>query len=297
MQSTRRWLATACVALATSAAAPAAAHAQACSPAFNDFSVTNVLGYHAFVRVGAQVFNLSCLLDTDGFGNVNAVGGLTVGNTLLSINTTFRPDLANPNMTFGTSVTPNAAGSVDLAFLFVAPLAPSRYTEASASADFGLSRASGGASVTIAKVANPSGATAATAGAPGQSNVPPYLTASTAAVGVFAGNDFATDLGVDIDGGTCTIASVPAGSRSNNCAAIDEEGLLNPAIFDGLTSYGVKVSYRVTATGTTTSALNAQVDGGVSLVSAVPEPATVALAATGLLAVLGAGVRRRRADG
>jgi hypothetical protein len=296
MQSSRKRLALAIAALVGSAAAPSAAQAQ-CGAAYGDFGVTNVAGYFAFVRLNAQVFNLSCLLSTDGFGNVNAVGGLTVSNTLLSINTTFRPDPLNPNMSFGTSVTPNAPGTVDVAFVFVAPLAPLVYAQASASADFGLSRAAGSATVTLRKVANPSTATAATAGALGQSNVPSYLTASTAAVGVFAADAFTTDLGVDIAGGTCAIASSPTGSRSNNCAAIDQAGLLNPAQFGGLASYGVKVSYRVTSTGTNTSALNAQVNGGVSLSAVVPEPGTVVLTATGLLTLVGTTLRRRRGQG
>ena len=119
MKTTRK-LAMAIAAVVATTAVPQAAQAQ-CGPAYNDFNATNVAGYFAFVRLNTKVFNLSCLLSTDGFGNVNAVGGLAVGNTLLSINTTFRPDPLNPNMSFGTSVTPNAAGTADVAFVFVAP--------------------------------------------------------------------------------------------------------------------------------------------------------------------------------
>ena len=276
-------------AAAAVAALPSVAHA-ACDP--NDFSNTSVAGYYAFVRLNQQVFNFSCLIQAAGSGY--SVQGGTAGNTSVSLTASYATG-ATPGLNYTVGLNNSTASTNDVAFLFIAPLTHSIYTEPSSTIDYGVaSQARPG--ISIASIGSGAAILSPTPGAVTQSNVPAYLVGTRTPVVVQTGNNFLVNLGVDLDpsGASCSIATLASnvpnpGVRKNDCHASFDMGSGVGGGYYTLDSYAVSVSYRQNGGANTSSSAT-----GAFALSAVPEPSTVTLMASGMLTLVGVGYSRRR---
>lgn len=274
------------VTVAALATTTTAAHAQACTPAQLAANPLVALGYRALVRIDNTAFDLSCYYAAlgsgeVGFGSMTPTVSVGVGSAQVSAQVNqalFTSGLA-PLLNYGVASTlgPTSPSTVDFVFAFAAPLTAGTYGVANA--QVGVTRASGNPNVLLV----PSGAPSTL---PLGGGLPPYLVAQSTYLSVTGGgssaNPFALDLGVDVGGTACTTGTAcaydPASSTPNA----------------GLSAWGAIISYRVTAPGV--RGANAQVNGQADLLL-TPEPATDVLMATGLAALVGAGLVRRRSRG
>jgi hypothetical protein len=281
MRTNRKWILTA-LAVAATAAAPAAANAQACTPLQLSNNPLVGQGYHAFVRINNAAFDLSCYfsvigVDQIGFDGVSPSVALGAGNSEIKATISqaiFTTGLA-PELNYGlaSNINTNATTPVDFVFAFAAPLTPTVYGDAMA--QIGVTRASGNPNVSIVTAGSPS--TVALAG------FPTYLRAQTSYLSVAGGGSvaapFASNLGVDVGGSACTTGTA--------CSYTDATSNPNANI----SAWATVISYRQART-LSNRASNAGVNGQVTL-AAVPEPSSIALVATGIVALVGAGLRRR----
>ena len=223
-------------------------------------------GPFAFVRVDGVCVDLSPLISfvpTSGLFQL-FVPRLVVGpGVITNLSVQFDPD---PSISFSGSSSNLTPGPTDYTFYFGTPIAPGLYDAASSTASVSVTSGDLGSS-TIA-----------------QNGSAPFVTAR--------GSDGPTllPIGVDIGTGTCT-----AGAASNTCRYPPPSGgpatsSFAPVFLDNLE---VTLSYTQTDAGSQ-AAWSGRVDVFRASVSSVPEPGTVALVATGLLAVAGIGASRRR---
>lgn len=183
------------------------------------------------------------------------LGGL--GTALVTA--TFNPD---PYITFGATTTNIVAGPVTYGFVFGTPIVPGFYSGASSTAGLSLTAAPGGT---------------ATVTSPGL--YPTYVS------GFGTNGGTGTNLNVDLGTAPCTATSgvVPVTSTCNYGTA---SSTFAPQFFDNLEAV---LTYNQSQVGSVASW-----SGAVTLTSAVPEPATIALVGSGVLLV-GFVARRRRA--
>ena len=272
------------LAAALVATLPAAAHAQACSSVALAANPLVGMGYRALVRINNTAFDLSCYYQNLGGGQIGFAPGsptVSVGSGQNAVSASITQALfttgPDPVLNYGVSSNIGRTASTpnDFVFAFAAPLTSTLYGDAAA--QVGVTRGSGSPNVSIVPVGAPS--TVALGG-----SIPSYLVAQSTFIAVHGGgssaNPFATNLGVDVGATACTTGTA--------CSYADETSHPNTT----LSGWGTVISYREARTSAT--AANAQVNGQVSLASTVPEPATVTLMASGLVAVFGAGYARRR---
>ena len=259
------------------------AKAQACTPLQLAANPLVGQGYHAFVRINNSAFDLSCYFSIIGGGQVGFDGvspSVSIGTGAGEIKATiaqaiFATGLA-PELNYGVATNINTAASTpaDFVFAFAAPLTPTVYNDAMA--QIGVTRASGNPNVSIVTAGSPS-----TVALPG---FPSYLRAQSTFLSVAGGGSaaspFMSNLGVDVGGSACTVGTA--------CSYPDAMNDPNASI----SAWATVISYRQART-LASRASNAGVNGQVSL-SAVPEPASIAFMATGLLGVAGIAARRRR---
>lgn len=171
------------------------------------------------------------------------------------------------NFTFG-SVLPAGFGPLNFDVYFTTAVVPGAYTTATSSGTLGVTATSA------------SNTAPATTGIVSQGTYPSYI----------SGYGDATNLGVDTGMGTCSITTTTSASTScNPPGAANTFAPISPAFLTAYLSY----SHNTTGSGSSTVGWT----GGVTLNEAVtttPEPATVALMASGLVAVAGAARLRRR---
>jgi hypothetical protein len=224
-------------------------------------------GPFAFVRVDNVCVNLSPLISLDAVHGLFEllVPRLVVGTGLITnLEVVFDPD---PYVSFSGSSSNLTPGPTAYSFYFGTPIAPGFYESASSTASVSLTSGDQG-SATI-----------------GQDGAAPFVTVQ--------GSDGATliPLGVDVGTGTCT-----AGLASNTCKYPPPNGGPATGAFGApvfLDNLEVTLAYTQTDVNSQ-AAWSGRADVFRVTVSSVPEPGTVALVATGLLAVAGIGAGRRR---
>jgi hypothetical protein len=224
-------------------------------------------GPFAFVRVDNVCVNLSPLITLDvgkGLFELLVPRLVVDGGLITNLEVTFDPD---PYASFSGSSSNLTAGPTAYTFYFGTPIAPGFYGSASSTASVSLTSGDQG-SATIA-----------------QDGAAPFVTAR--------GSDGATlvPLGVDIGTGTCT-----AGLASNTCKYPPPSGGPATSSFGApvfLDNLEVTLSYTQTDANSQ-AAWSGRADVFRASVSSVPEPGTVALGATGLLAAAGVGAGGRR---
>lgn len=297
------------LAAATLLALPASARAQ-CAPSGAAFDLGS--RFFAFARVNGAVFDFSCLIAPAGDGTAvlsfarNATplathalpGGATASAFLANFSITFDPTGVAGG---GTPPSPNVAWSIttrtavrpdtpadpvfDLAFAFGMPIAARTYATGSASQGFSVTnsnaRAAEGVSLTPAGAFAPLAAPA---------DLPAALFGATGPLSRQSVYDQLLLDGVPVAGtGTaaCQLADPNQPNRARQAVCDSDTGI--QPLGAHAASLGVVIQYRqygvvgVTANGTT-----------IATPQVVPEPATLALLATGLLATgAAAGARRR----
>jgi hypothetical protein len=175
------------------------------------------------------------------------------------VTATMNPD---PFITFGATTTNLIAGPVTYAFLFGTPIVPGLYTNATST---------GGVSVTN--------------GASGTANVtspglyPTYISAY-GTVGLVP-----TNLGVDLGTTTCTAGPAAPFTDTETCNYGTTANAFGPTFYDNLEAL---LTYNQDDASSVASW------SGAVTINAVPEPSSIALTVTGVLALAGVAVRRRR---
>ena len=219
--------------------------------------------------VGSQVLDfLPCLRQRGKVWTIEAsfLTSLASG----TINVTMNPD---PFVNFSLATTSFVPGPTFFQFTFGAPIVPDFYTSAMSSLSGGVTAGETGTAGSVTNV----GAT-------------PFLVGNGTVGGLPVPPSIPGNLGVDIGFGPCTTAVRPATPTSVNCPAVAAAGSNSfaPTFYNDL---DVTVTYNQSGTLS-----QATFNGGVEVFAAViPEPATVSLLATGVLALgLGGFVRRRR---
>lgn len=269
------------LAVASAVMLPAAAHAQACSAADLAANPLVGLGYRALARINNTAFDLSCYYQDIG-GNQVALqvptsiqygsGPSAVTGTINQAVFTTSP--ANPvKFTYSLSSTIPVSGptAADFVYAFAAPLSSNLYTDATA--QMTVVRGSGGPSVRLVPPSS-----SATPPLPG---FPTYLAANntvmTNSQGGTVANPYQTGL-VWVGTTPCVAANGTTCNYGPNATTPNAN----------ISAWGNTVSYRHDKRNTA-----AAVSGELTL-TAAPEPATVTLMASGLLALVGAGFARRR---
>lgn len=222
-------------------------------------------GPFAYVIAADLCTNLSPLIRFDVSSGLFqlAVSDLTVGPGVVNdLTATFKPD---PFISFGTNTSNLTPGPTTYTFIFGTPIVPGFYSRATST---------GGVSVTSGAAGS---ATVAQAG-------------GEEFINVYGSNGpLLTSLGVDIGTGTCT-----AGAATNTCEYPPPDG--GPAENEFgpmfLNNLEVVLTYTQTDVGSQVG-WTGRADV-YEATSVVPEPATVGLVLTGLVAMLGGHVVRRR---
>ncbi|MBV9880776.1 MAG: PEP-CTERM sorting domain-containing protein [Gemmatirosa sp.] len=296
------------LAAAIVAGLPAAAHAQCAAPGASFNLQTN---YFAFARINGNVYNFSCLIapSVDGTYQLSYSNNATALSTYTSAGKTMRAFLSNysitfdptgaadgtlpgdPNVTYSiatrTTITPeNALDPVfDFAFAFGMPIAPNRYITASESEGFSVTNTSNRTvegvmntpSGSFAPIATPANYPAALFGPSGVlSQQPAYSTI------LFNGT---TKSNVAIGNTKCQLSDPNPAGRARQTTCDFASGIVPESVM--LNSVGVLVEYRQYGVLRNTT-------NGSATVTATPEPASLALLGSGLLALGGIAARRRR---
>jgi hypothetical protein len=173
----------------------------------------------------------------------------------------FNPD---PFISFGATTTNLVAGPTTFAFLFGTPIVPGLYTTATST---------GGVTVTN--------------GASGTTTVDNSAIYPTYISGYGTNGAIATNLGVDLGTLPCVAGPGAPFTVTTVCNQGTTGNVFAPTFYDNLEAL---LTYTQDDVGSVASW-----SGAVTLnVAAVPEPASLALVATGLLLVAGGGYARRR---
>lgn len=190
-----------------------------------------------------------------------SVVDLIVGGARISASGLFNAD---PFINFGTTTTNAVPGNVTYAFLFGTPIVPGMYDHATSN---------GGVSVTSGAADN------ATVSSPGV--YPTYISG----YGTLGGA--ATNLGVDLGTAPCVAAGDGTGTTTTTCNYGTATSDFAPTLYDNLEAL---LTYNQNDLGSVASW-----SGSVTLntVNVIPEPTSITLLATGLVALLGVAVRRR----
>lgn len=213
----------------------------------------------AFVSVNGQCTDLSAFIvaQTKGWSLSTRA---TVGGATIDLRAFFDPD---PSISFsGTTANPSLTATT-YAFLFGTPIVPDMYSLALASVQFSATSVAG-----TTTVAN-------------SGTYPTYIS-GYGSVGATL-----TNLGVDVGTRNCVASGLAA---SSTCAAEQRSGTFSPTFYTNLEALLTYTQDNTLSTATFTGMVTLD---KVSQVTVTPEPASLVLFGTGLLALGGYASRRR----
>lgn len=185
------------------------------------------------------------------------VPDMTIGFGRIRVSGTLNGD---PFVNFGATTTNVGPGAITYAFLFGMPIVPAMYSSA---------RSSVGVSVT--------------SGANGSGSVMPGSIYPTFVSGYGTLGAAATNLGVDLGTAPCTVTGAGA---THTCDYGMASNTFAPTTYDNLEALLTYSQADMTSVSSWSGAVTLSV-------STVPEPTSMALLATGLVAMIGSSVRRR----
>ena len=213
----------------------------------------------AFVSVNGRCTDLSAFIvgQTKGWSlNTRA----TVSGATIDLSAIFDPD---PGISFsGTTANPSLTATT-YAFLFGTPIVPDMYSLALASVQFSATSVAG-----TTTVAN--------------SGTYPTFISGYGAVGATL-----TNLGVDVGSRNCVASGLAA---STTCAAEQKSGSFSPTFYTNLEALLTYTQDNTLSTATFTGMVTLD---KVNQVTVTPEPSSLLLLGTGLLAIGGYVSRRR----